>query len=316
MKYPKYIIILLGLSIFFFHSCNEQSNSYKLNKYFAVENDKVFFINDNPANSTKMVVLNEANPKHFHLLTGTESILTKEESYIGADNMNVYYKNEILKGAEPTNFKILNDGFSKDNKLVFFRNIPLKKANAKHFTVLSNYYAKDNNNLWFCENVVSTGIDIPTFSVVDGYFSKDKNNVYINNQQKLIVFKDSEPATFSKRLTVKKNQDKDYFIYSSSNKTVVLNSKKEIGEPDFIFKINSESKNIIVLDENFFRDTASVFYKNTRLTGANPDSLKIIDNNYAKDSSYIFYKGKIIKENIPNTDFKELFKKKEEEQNK
>ena len=286
--------LILPILIISLTNCNEQDEMQELNKYFLLKNNKIYYREMNPASENTIFLLEQANPEHFRILYDSTQNITKNQSPLAADCMNVYYRNKILTGANPLKFKVLTNGFSKDNKRIYFKDKNIKGADASQFTILSNYYAKDNNNLWFGHTPVKTSIHLPSFEVIDGYFSKDKDRVYLNNKNELVILENTNPHEFAK--TENKYSDKDSFsVYTNSEKVFIINKLLASDNPDFLTEVTAEPESFRILKTNFFKDKTGLYYKNRKIQNAEDSSFRIMNAYYAKDSKQVYYKGIPIK---------------------
>jgi hypothetical protein len=271
--------------------CNEQEEMPVINKYFLKKNGNIYYREINPASENKIILLEQANPEHFRILYDSTQNITKKQSPLAADCMNVYYRNKILTGANPLTFKVLTNGFSKDNKRVYFKDKNIKGADASQFTILSNYYGKDTNNLWFGHTPVKNAIHLPSFEVIDGYFSKDKNHVFLNNKNELVVLENTNPHKFVK--TENKYSNKDSFsIYTNNEKVFVINKLLPSDNPGFLTTIAAEPESFRILKTNFYKDKTALYYKNRKIQGAEDSSFRILNADYAKNTERVYYKGK------------------------
>ena len=65
------------------------------------------------------------------------------------DSKNVYYKENIIQGADPVSFTILNTNYSKDKNNVYHQGVLIKNAHPASFQVIDVYNAKDKNNEYY-----------------------------------------------------------------------------------------------------------------------------------------------------------------------
>ncbi|MEA2042212.1 MAG: DKNYY domain-containing protein [Bacteroidota bacterium] len=291
MKYPKLSIFIFTAVLFVAWSCNRTRDSYTLNKHYMVENNRVYFTDINTSNPEKFL-LKKANPTNFKILTHSKNRGRKDGSCYACDKLLVYYKNKIIAGANPATFSILTDGYSKDQKSVFFMTRFLKNANPKYFKTLGNYYAKDNQRIWFCDKELASSVNPENFEIIDGYFSKDSTLLFLNNENKLIPIKGIDPLHFTKCNSKKNVTDSKFLIYHSKDNVIILDRSKNTNQKGFIQKITADIKSFEIINEFYFKDSLSVFYKAVKINSANPDSFMVPENKYAKDSSNIYDKSK------------------------
>ena len=151
----------------------------------------------------------------------TSSFRTLESSIYATDKNAVYYKGQILVGANPLTFVFLGgvntisheEGYSKDDKSVFFEGKRLTTADANTLEVIPPYYntaseyqegyAKDKKNIFHYGEVMSQ-YDSPTFNVLGWYYTIDKSGIYYND--KLIPNSDAKTYRLIKGYLVVNNK--------------------------------------------------------------------------------------------------------------
>ncbi len=291
LKYINYTFILIVF--FLLSACTKQEKLKQLNKYYSIRNNKIIFQDINPRNKNKAIELPQASVKNFKILHDTSINLLHDDSYYAIDKMQVFYKNLTLKGANPNDFQLLRNDFSKDKKQVFFRAKLLIGADAKSFEVLTNYYAKDKNKLWFTNRPVKTKIDLKSFNFIDGYFSKDSTNVYLNNEDSLQIF-NANPQMFTK---APKRYDKfNQLIYSNKDNIFILNTDENPNHKNYITTLKSDTTNFKILSKKYYIANNKVYYKSKQLRNTSVKEFKIAitDSSDAKDNKNIYFNGQIV----------------------
>lgn len=285
--------LILTVSVF---GCNNEAEIHALNKYYSIREGKVFFKDINPLRKNELIELSQASAKHFRLIPDESGNIAPADMPRAADNMNVYYKDLILKGADPHTFTLLKDGFSKDADNVFFKDKTLAGADANSFTVLSNYYAKDKNRLWFGQQPVSDSIRLSSFRIIDGYFSCDSHHVYLNKGSEIQVFEEATPYDFSKACQL--SESSGIRVYFDAQKVYILNTEKALDAADFISRIEADINSFRILNQAYTKDAYSVFFNGKAIEGANSESFELFqtDSSDARDALHIYYKGKTIAE--------------------
>jgi len=71
----------------------------------------------------------------------------KEKNY-AIDKKHVYYKNDIIKQADPKTFEVMKEGYSKDMYRVFLDWDIVIFANPNTFKILDFPYSKDKNDVY------------------------------------------------------------------------------------------------------------------------------------------------------------------------
>jgi len=71
--------------------------------------------------------------------------------YFAADTKNVYYKNELVEGADPETFAVLEHNYAADAKNVYYENELVEGADPETFAVLKEnpHYGKDKNRVYY-----------------------------------------------------------------------------------------------------------------------------------------------------------------------
>ncbi len=287
MKNIFYILLC-----FLFFACENKTETRVLNKYYSIHDDKVFFKDINPLSENNVFEIKEAAAKHFKLIKDSAGNIAASEMNMASDNLNVYYKNLILKGAKPADFVLLKNGFSKDKNNVFFKEKSLSGADAKTFKVLSNYYAKDKNSVWFGYEKVKTEVEINSFQVIDGYFSKDNKNVYLNKGVQLEIFDKVNSETFGKAYEIREATEMS--VYFDTKKVLILDPNKKHDDKDFITIFGADTGSFQIITKKYYKDAKKVYYKGIPIPGASADSFKILvsDSTDAYDGLYYYFKGK------------------------
>lgn len=112
--------------------------------------------------------------------------------YIFAKNdTNVFYKGDVIQGADPNTFKLYFHRFGVDKNSGYFRNEAIKGSDASTFKVLNNYYAIDKLSAYIFPNPFMPS-DLASFEVIQGSYAKDKQTIYSMG----VPFIPSDIATF------------------------------------------------------------------------------------------------------------------------
>jgi hypothetical protein len=107
--------------------------------------------------------------KTFQILGGT---YFKDKSKV--------YNPEIIKGADPASFQILNEEeyYSKDKNAVYRFGEKIPGADPVTFQTLGHQYAKDKNGVYYLQEKLA-GADPTTFKVFkEAAYAQDKNGIY------------------------------------------------------------------------------------------------------------------------------------------
>ena len=228
------------------------------------------------------------------------------------DKSNVFYENEIIKGADPNSFTKINTKYSKDKNNVFYRDEIIKEANPNNFEILSNNYSRDNNWIFWKDykiakynnkfkildnglllingilydiQTVVTKIDIKTFKKIDNYLWIDKTNVYYRNiDSNSIIINDDMSIKNDLSFRWEKFKKLKYSYYTDGN-SIYYNSNV----------ISKDIKGFKILSKNFSKDAKNIYYKGKKIKEIDINNFKIIGNDYIKDNKNVYFKGKKLK---------------------
>ena len=102
----------------------------------------------------------------------------------GKDHEYVYWQGNILKGASPASFRILNGPLylCRDAEAIFYHRSVLSN-DPEHFEILRRDIYKDSQYLYHGSKVVP-GVHVATFHFLDEnkYYARDKYRLYYNTQ--------------------------------------------------------------------------------------------------------------------------------------
>jgi hypothetical protein len=160
-------------------------NSFEvLNHIYAKDDNRVFYLSG---------WIKEADVKTFRVLDEGRTPApdfahaTNDQSWnyqgFACDARCVYFddmmegKAVVLRGADPSQFKVFGNGFGGDEKLVYYRKSRIKAAKPKPFRVLSLYYATDDERVYYTERAIA-GAHAATFEVLADCWARDENNAF------------------------------------------------------------------------------------------------------------------------------------------
>ncbi|WP_077927000.1 DKNYY domain-containing protein [Wohlfahrtiimonas populi] len=141
----------------------------------------------------------KSDPKTFKTLTPTYSF----------DHKNIYFEAFNINNANPKTFKILNDNFiTQDDKYVFYKEQIIKGADAQSFIAFNNHFGKDSKNIYAFFNYykpteILKKADPKTFEAIKQFtskniqYAKDKKYVFYHNGNKADIIKGADPKTFN-----------------------------------------------------------------------------------------------------------------------
>ena len=179
----------------------------------------------------------------------------------------MYYKGELIEGADPETFEVLNEySFSKDKEHIWYQQfddigqnimlVHLESADPQTFKVLSPWYAKDQYNVYSSLDYSASLIfeaDPQTFVTINEYYGKDKNEVY---------------------------------FYGS--KIAGANSETFVG------LAIPETKHV-----QYAKDVNYVYYRKGIIAKADIVTFEVVSDRYTKDMNYVYSFGKIVEGSNP-----------------
>lgn len=284
------------------------------------DNQKFFHIEDNDS-VTILQILKDADPSTFKILSNWHC----------KDKNAVFVKNnqgiiEKIEGSDPDSFKVLSGDRGKDKYHYYDGPNVVNEANTGTLKQIDEAYTKDNKSVFYGGDKIE-GADPDSFKLIKSdhplhLYSKDKNNVYYLGR--LIEGADSDSF---KTIRNGYSRDRDSLFYCcvDGNKKVVKlegidpNSYKHIYGYDWAgvmvdknnaFFRNQDGKVTIIegvdlptfeeLFGGYFKDRSSIYYHDTKIEQADPETFKIKfpflkDDPYnAYDKNYRYKDGKII----------------------
>jgi DKNYY family len=81
-----------------------------------------------------------ANPATFKVL--------RFDDYAKDDKL-VFYKGEIIAGADAPTFEAIEGFFARDKNRGYYGNEPVKESDGKAFTVINSYYSRDGKDIYY-----------------------------------------------------------------------------------------------------------------------------------------------------------------------
>ncbi len=298
----NFVIALFIISLFSF--CNNEPNKISENTCYTISETLVKYSLKDDNGTFSLINLENVNPEHFIIIEDKNPENTCLNADVWAkDNMNVFYKQFKIKGADPSSFKVLKQSYAIDNKKVFFKNEIIPHAKVETFNVIGDYYATDNTTIWFCGKPISGIQNINTFKLFDGYFATDSQYVYLIDNTNFIKLEKANPKYFKTYNTIEKGQNQDIKFYSDSNKVYVyqtnLNNKANFR--CFYIKTNIDSFQILKY-KYYYKTNKNIYYNSRIIKGVDEKSFKTLGKDYSLDKNYVYYKNIIISKKP--TDFK------------
>ncbi|MCG7562565.1 DKNYY domain-containing protein [Pseudoalteromonas sp. McH1-42] len=200
----------------------------------------------------------------------------KLSQYYAADKRYVYFKGEIVRGANPDNVRVIDDKW--------------------------NYrgYLLSDNKVYLGTDKVFTPCDIDTFKVFDvGGFAKDRECVFFEGERVT-----GASAKSFRGLYIDYGADHQH-VYYQTKRVKGLNvkdfrklsaeyakDKKHIYFQDQVTTISPEGFRVV--DGGYAKNDQHVFYQGNILPGADPDTFRVYYLGVmGKDKAHCYYEGKI-----------------------
>lgn len=203
-------------------------------------------------------------------------------SYYSKDSQFVYQANRRIEEADPKSFSQIKGKYYRDKNHVFYSGKKIVGADPLTFEVLNEKYAKDKNHVFYID-VILQGADPQSFEWLQENYSRDKQHVYLES----FLLPDSDAQTFEILEGCYSRDAKQVYFCEH----VVSQDPKHF---EFI-----KWKNRIL----FGKDSKSVYNRQKRLEGADPETFTIVSEYYAKDKKGVWYLDVISFTRIENTDF-------------
>lgn len=130
--------------------------------------------------------LPEVDPKSFKSV----------EDWLGRDNNHVYYKGQLVKGADPATLKAKRFPLFRDHHDYYYAGTPIHVADVQGFQVVKwcvgdHFWGKDSQYVYY-DSLRVASADPQTFKVCSESIGKDNRRVYYKGKE----LKGADPATF------------------------------------------------------------------------------------------------------------------------
>lgn len=130
---------------------------------------------------------------HEYAVEGADpgSFTAISESY-GRDNASVYYQVRVIPGADPFTFALFDIQWGRDARDVYRQDVPLEACDPATFNFLKDGWNRDDQCVYREAKKLPDG-DPDSFVVLNSWFAKDQYNVYSSITG---VIAGADPATF------------------------------------------------------------------------------------------------------------------------
>jgi hypothetical protein len=209
-------------------------------------------------------------------------------AYDHAKDLNrVYYQGKRVEGIDSATFEFMKDlHYAKDRVHVYFCMYQpcqmLEGLDAETYQILENkFYSKDKNAAYYTGRKIE-GADPRSFSVLANKFSMDKSSVFFMTKK----IESADPQSFS---LIRDDYSKDAKYHYIGDKKI-----PGIDQDSFFF-----------LNDYFAKDGARAYYCISdgcdAINGADAHTFKALSFAYAKDSNSVYYRNSLLPDASPET---------------
>ena len=207
--------------------------------------------------------------------------------YYSIDKGKVYYRNEILEGANPKTAELIGFSLLKDDKNVYYMGEKIKDVKIKNFEKLGKNYWKNDNKIYYRDEKIENA-DIMSFKVLNEDYAKDKNHVYSGREEidSSLSGKIKDPKTFE---FLPKGIIYDVWLYGKDKYNVYYIENKMINcfnSYYFIYEVKGINKDKVeVLNKWFIKDNKNIYFKGEILEGVDYNTFEVLPNGNGKDKN-------------------------------
>jgi len=201
----------------------------------------------------------------------------------------VYYGTDIVVGADPKTFEIIDEQFSKDKSHVYYEGDVLEDSDSSTFVV--GPIPKDKSNMYLllicednqwdqCYRKVE-GADPTTFEPFVGGLYKDKLHIFSGTK----AIPNADIATFA----LHDGGKYGYSYWYDKNYIFVM-------AYDGIGVIKEKCTNLDRIGGYYLKCDDQVYYEDKLLMGADVETMRPVGvtSNYAKDSKTVYFDGEVV----------------------
>lgn len=192
-------------------------------------------------------------------------------TFYGKDLAHVYYKGEIIEGADPATFSMFDRIYTKDKSHIFFETKPISSLVETFHRIDSDgnlSYATDGEN-YYINDVAIKGKEIEILYPSYGYARIDNNIFY---RGKLVSGADAKTFVLSYPSS-KITKDKNHVFYNGN----------------YIAGADPETFELIARTHDVFKDRHSVYLKGVKVPGFDPFTVKASEfGDYLLDDHFVY----------------------------
>ena len=192
------------------------------------------------------------------------------QSLFGRDAIHVYYSSDLITGADPNSFELINDNYAKDHSHVYLHQHHLEGAMPSSFSIIRDDYiqslAKDERHIFLGQQCIELMGNIAAFTELSANYFCDDVAVYYNSD----VVEGAHPATFQiDDNGVARDQEAVYDGYERHT---------HIDPDTFRF-----------IDGYFSADQQHMYFLYEKIPGLDPATFEILGEHYAADDTMAVY---------------------------
>ncbi len=206
------------------------------------------------------------------------------------DKHNVYSTFEVLAGADPSTYEILEapsgmlrTRFTRDARQVFFERTLIKDADAASFEVIDEFHGRDKARVFHCRDLFAD-VDVESFRGLGNSFAVDKHHAYYYMR----IVAPADAQSFS---VLNPNY---WGSFAKDARQVYDHAAQLLPDADpASFEQCGESL--------YGKDKAHAYYGSYQLKNADPATFALINSNYAKDKKQVYVHQQVIDNADPDS---------------
>lgn len=198
------------------------------------------------------------------------------EDWLGRDNSHVWFKDQLVKGADPATAKVKEYPLFYDNHDYYYQGKALNVADMNSFHILKcgddELWATDSRYVYFKDQRIEDS-DPESLELVAFYIAKDKHHVYYAGR----ILQDADPTTYEVFPTSNYAKDSCHVWYCG----------KLIADAD-------PATFEVMEDFSFCKDGNHVWHGDVIIEDADPATFQVLEDFYWKDRNHVWHNKKIL----------------------
>jgi hypothetical protein len=264
--------------------------------------------------------------------SGTFQAISTDDPFLYArDSTKVFFREQIIPGADPNTFRLLKGSFiGIDQASAYYKNKKIEGANPKTMQTLAhqnsgiNYgpspYSRDDQSVFFYEKKIESAIP-STFSLIlfEGYtydLAKDHNFIFYRGEvvpksdsssfhflgtevkagSRIYAQDKNQVYLFDRKIKILSGADPKYFKLLLGTKNVSSNGDYWARSGDFIYYLGDrltevDAATFEVLTDFLAKDSKFVFFRSEKILGADPQTFEIVNEYFSRDARNVYFDG-------------------------